>query len=88
LVKTIKELENKSLKDLTAAEIEKYSKNCLDCLKLLQSRYEKFSINDNEGMELDEIDEILFDIKEKIQKFEENQSFFHFKYTKNELYIY
>lgn len=72
LVRSLKKLENRSLKDLGRAELERFSRECLEGLKLLQKRSELQDINNFEGVETDEIDEILLDLKQKIKLFEED----------------
>ena len=72
LLKSFRNINNRNLNDSSLSEIDGYCKTYLDVLRLLQSRAEKFNISDIDGMEFDELDEYIFDIKKKLLNFEEN----------------
>ena len=80
LVKSMRHIDNKNLGECSGSEIDGFCKNYLSVLKLLQSRAEKFNVADIDGIELDEIDEVLYEIKKKLNAAEENiDGIFFFK---------
>ncbi len=80
LMKTFRNIYNKKLNEKSLEEIDSYCKTYLEVLRLMQSRAEKFNISDVEGLEFDELDEYVFDIKRKIGNLEENIDGFFFSF--------
>lgn len=70
LIKSFKSIDNRCLTESSSTEIDGFCKVYLAVLKLLQSRNERFDTSDLDGLEFDEIDEYIHDLKKKISIFE------------------
>jgi len=80
LIKSFRSIDNRNLTESSFTEIDNFCKIYLAVFKLLQSRAEKFNIAEIDGMEFDEIDECIYDIKKKLTSFEDNIDGIYYKY--------
>lgn len=72
LLKNFRSIRHKNMNDCSISELDSYYKVYIDVLRLLQSRAEKFNISEADGMEFDEVDEYIFNIKKKLNILDDN----------------
>lgn len=72
ILKNFRNIRHKNMNYCSVHELESYYKVYLEVLRLLQTRAENFDVSDLDGMEFDDVDEYIFNIKKKIMDMEEN----------------
>lgn len=72
ILKNFRNIRHKNMNYCSIHELDSYYKVYLEVLRLLQTRAESFDVSDLDGMEFDDVDEYIFNIKKKIMDLEEN----------------